>query len=134
MRREVPAVIVRDWQEAVNREDVDRLLELSSPDIAISGPRGSGYGHGHELLVGWVSRAGLRLETMRTFARGDVVVAAQRGVWTSRETGEITGEADLATRFLVEDGRVARLARHDGPDALAAALEEAGLDQEDEIK
>ncbi len=127
-----PATIVRDWQEAANDQDIDRLLELSDPDIEIVGPRGSV--RGYEVLRDWLSRAGLRLETLRTFARGNAVVAAQHGVWRSLETGEIIGEADLATRFLVDNGRVARLARHDGPDGLDAALEESGLDYGDETR
>ncbi len=129
MHYESPATIVRDWQKAANEQDVDRLLELSDPDIAISGPRGSGYGH--QSLAAWNSRAGLRLETLRTFARGSAVVAAQRGVWKSQETGEIIGEADIATRFLVGNGRVAQLARHD---SLDIALDEAGLGYGDEAR
>lgn len=122
---------VREWQRASNEKDVERLLELSDPDIEILGPRGSI--EGRETLRTWVSRAGLRLETPRTFAKGNTVVMSQRGVRRSPETGETTGEASLATRFVVENGRVGELARYDGEAALRTALEESGLSHEDEV-
>lgn len=131
MRHEDNVAVVREWQEAANEQDVDRLLELSDPYIKIVGPRGST--RGRNVLEDWLSNAGLRLETLRIFARGSNVVMLQHGVWRSPETGETTGEADLATRFLVGDGRVALLARYDGPESLDAALEEARLSYEHEV-
>ena len=127
MQRGSPVAIVQAWQHAANAQDVDRLLELSDPDIEVIGPRGSG--RGHQLLRDWLGRAGLNLETRRVFARGDVVVLAQHGVWRSVETGEGAGEADLASRFRVDGRRVVQFARHD---SLDAALAEAGLDYSDE--
>ena len=127
MQRDSPLTIVRAWQDAANAQDVARLLELSDPDIEIVGPRGSG--HGHQLLRDWLGRAGLALETLRAYARGNVVVLAQHAVWRALETGDVTGEADLASRFRVEGGRVVQFARHD---SLDAALAEAGLDHSDE--
>src|SRR5207302_6078460 len=100
----------------------DQMIELSAPDVEIVGPRGAG--RGHQLLRDWLGRAGLSLETLRVFARGDAVVVAQRGVWRSAETGEVTGEADLASSFRIEGGRVARFARYD---RLGVALAAAGL-------
>lgn len=130
MKDQNPLTIVRAWQDAANELDVDLLLELSDPDIEIVGPRGSGYGH--QLLRDWLGRAGLRLETLRVFTRGNMVVVAQRGVWRSVETGEVTGENDVASRFRVDlDGRrVSQVAWHD---SLDAALKEAGLDYADEV-
>lgn len=132
MRYESPTAIVRQWQRESNEKNTDRLLELSSPDIEIVGPRGST--RGHEPLRDWLSRAGLTLETLRAFARNDTIVMSQRGTWKSHETGETSGEAGLATRFVVKNGRVKELARHDGSDALDTALEEAGLGYEDEVR
>ncbi len=43
-----PVAITQAWQDAANRQDIDRLVALSEPDIEIVGPRGSG--HGHQLL------------------------------------------------------------------------------------
>jgi hypothetical protein len=128
MQQESPLEIVQAWQEAANRQDVERLLELSDPNIEIVGPRGSG--HGHQLLRDWLGRAGLQLETLRVFARGNVVLVAQHGVWRSGESGEVIGEADLASRFLVDGRRIVLFARYD---SLEVALAEAGLDARDEI-
>ena len=127
MQRDSPLAIVQAWQDAANAQDVDRLLDLSDPDIEVIGPRGSG--RGHQLLRDWVGRAGLSLETRRVFVRGDTVVLAQHVVWRSVETGEATGEADLATRFGVDGQRVVQFARHNSLDAALAA---AGLDYSDE--
>lgn len=128
MQHESPFAIVQAWQDAANSQNSDRLVELSAPDIEIVGPRGSG--HGIQLLRDWLGRAGLHLTTLRVFARGNTVVLAQHGVWRSLETGEVTGERNLASRFQVADRRVAQFARHD---SLDIALNEAGLDHSDEI-
>lgn len=116
--------VVLAWQDAVNRQDADRLLALSAPDIEVVGPRGSGYGH--QLVRDWLARAGLRLTTERIFARGEVVVVAQQGVWL----GAAPLERHLASRFRVTGGRVAQFARYDD---LASALAAAGLGDGDEV-
>jgi hypothetical protein len=128
MQQESPLVVVLAWQEAVNRQDIERLVELSDPNIEIVGPRGSGYGQ--QLLRDWLSRTGLSLETRRVFERGQVVVAAQHGVWRSVESGEVVGEAEVASLFRVEGRRVVRFARYD---RLEVALAEAGLTEADEV-
>ncbi len=120
--------VVQVWQEAANKQDIEHLLAISADNIEIVGPRGSGYGH--QLLRDWLGRAGLTLETLRVFGRGEVVVLAQRGVWRSIETGEVTGESDLASCFQVKNQHVVRFARYD---ELNAALEQAGLNFSDEI-
>lgn len=122
-----PVSLVQAWQEAVNSRDVARLVELSDPDIEVVGPRGTA--RGHQVLRGWLGRAGLHLGTPRVFARGDAVVVAQRAVWRSVETGDVVGEGAIASCFRVAGGRVARFARHE---RLEAALAEAGLDRADE--
>lgn len=120
--------VVRAWQDAANAPDLDRLVALSDPEIEVVGPRGAG--RGHQLLRDWLGRAGLTLTTRQAFARGNAVVLAQHGVWRSPETGAVVGEADLASRFRVDDGRVVQFARHDD---LEAALRDAGLIPADEI-
>ena len=128
MQHESSLAVVQAWLEAANSQDVNRLLELSDPNIEVVGPRGSGYGH--QLLRDWLTRAGLTLETLRCFGRENVVVIAQHAMWRSPETGEVLGEADIASRFRVQDQRVVQYARHD---SLDEALIEAGLDHSDEI-
>ena len=128
MPYERPFALVQAWQDAANDQNIDRLIELSAPTIEIVGPRGSGYGH--QLLRDWLGRAGLHLTTQQAFVRDNVVVVAQHGVWRSVETGAVTGERDLASRFQVDDQYIVQFARHD---SLADALSEAGLHDSDEI-
>ena len=128
MQYESPFALVQAWQGAANSQNIDRLIELSAPTIEIVGPRGSGYGH--QLLRDWLSRAGLYLTTQRAFVRDNTVVVAQHGVWRSVETGAVTGERDLASRFQVDGQHIVQFARHD---SLADALSEAGLHASDEI-
>src|SRR3954465_4577561 len=120
--------VVDSWIDAANRQDVETLLALSDPDIESVGPRASA--RGHQVLRDWLARAGAALQTRRTFARGSTVVLAQRVVWRAPGSGEVVGEADVASAFLVDGERVARYARHD---ELAVALKEAGLDESDEV-
>jgi hypothetical protein len=117
------------WLDAANRQDLDRLLELSDPNIEIVGPRGSG--HGHQLLRDWLARAGLTLETRQAFVRGSVVALAQHGVWRSSETGAVTGESEVASHFRVRGRRVVQFARYDNLDAALAA---AGLSEQDSLQ
>lgn len=121
--------IAEAWQAAANAQDADRLLNLSDTNIEIIGPHGAAYGH--QVLRDWLSRAGLSLTTLRTFARGDIVVMAQHGVWRSIENSEIQGEADLASSFRVANGRVMQYARHGD---LETALAQTGLVPANEIR
>jgi len=126
MRSEI--AIVQAWQDAANSQDIDRLLELSAPDIAIVGPRGQGYGH--QLLREWLGRAGLTLTTQRIFHCGDTIVLAQHGRWQSTATDGRVSESQLASRFRVADGRVVEFERYDN---LANALMAAQLSDADEF-
>src|SRR5262249_29089988 len=127
MKHNRPLEVVRAWLNAANGQDIDVLLELSNPDIEVIGPRGSGIGH--RLLGDWLCRAGLTLDARRAFVRGQVVVVAQHGIWRSVESGEITGEADVASLFRVDGQRVVQFARYD---SLAEALRAGGLGDQDE--
>ncbi len=120
--------VVLAWQDAVSGQNVERVLELSAPDIQVVGPRGSGYGH--QLVRDWMARAGLVFETQRIFARGDMVVVAQHGTWHAPETRAVTAEADTASLFKVEQGKITKFARYD---ALDTTLNEAGLSYADEV-
>lgn len=120
--------LVQDWQDAVNNRDEHRLLELSTPDIEVVGPRGSGYGS--QLLLDWLSRAGLHLTTLRTFVHNNVVVVAQHAVWHDVGSGALIGEADIASRFRIEGNRISQYARYD---RLDMALSVAKLRYADEI-
>ena len=122
-----PVAVVHAWIDAANRQDGDGLVALSDADIEIVGPRGAV--RGAAVLRDWLTRAGLTLENERTFARDGAVVVEQHGVWRSAETGEFVGEANVASRFEVADGRVTAFERYDD---LNAALADAGLKESDE--
>lgn len=119
--------IVAAWHEALNAGDIDRVVALSSEDVEVGGPRGSGQGA--QLLREWVSRAGIHLDVRRVFQRAGLVVVEESAQWRSTEAGQATGSQIVATVFRVDDGRVRRVARY--PD-VASALQAAGLDEGDE--
>lgn len=121
--------VVRSWHEALNREDSERVLELSDPAIEIVGPRESGYGR--ELLNDWLQHTRVHLRPLQMFGRAEAVVVSQHGTWHSLETGDVTGEANVASYFLVRDGRITRYARFD---SLESALLAAGLTETDAVR
>src|SRR5262245_59373462 len=118
---------VQAWQDAANQHDIDRLLALSGPEIALIGPRGRGSGH--QLLHEWVARAGLLLTTQRIFQRGDTIVLAQHALWESSAADGGASEANLATRYRIRDQQVVEVERYDD---LASALAAARLSEADE--
>lgn len=119
---------VLSWHEALNAGDVDRLAELSHPDVEMGGPRGPARGVG--VLREWAARANVRLLPLRLFHGGGIVVVEEKAEWRSHETGEVVGEATVGSVFVVRDGRVASVARHED---LAAALDAADMDGSPEM-
>jgi hypothetical protein len=110
------------WHEALNAGDVERLADLSHPEIGVGGPRGGA--RGRQVLKDWVGRANISLEPLRLYARGPTVVVEERATWRDARTGETTG----ATVFGLAGGLVSGVFRHDG---LEDALASAGLDHSD---
>jgi hypothetical protein len=123
---EIAAVLA--WHEALNAGETERLLALSSEDVEVGGPRGTG--RGHALLREWVDRARIRLEVDRLFHRAGAVVVRQRARWDLPDAGPTAPAEPVASVFRVRDGLVAGVVRY--PD-LATALEAAGLDESDEV-
>jgi hypothetical protein len=117
--------IVKQWLEAANSDDASRLVALSAPDIRIVGPRGTA--RGAEVLRDWLARARAHLTTQSVYARESRVVVAQHGIWHDA-SGAVAGEADVASRFVTEKGRVVEYERHE---ALAGALASANLTRDD---
>lgn len=118
---EVEAVLA--WHEALNAGDAGRLAALSHPDVEVGGPRGTA--RGRQALADWVGRANVRLEPLRVFHRGRTVTVEEAAAWHDARTGTITGEATVATVFVLDDGLVAGIFRHDG---LQEALRSAGIE------
>ena len=67
--------VVEAWHEALNSGELDRLVELSHPEVEVGGPRGTG--RGAQLLREWMGRANIRLEPRRVFHHADTVVVEQ---------------------------------------------------------
>lgn len=123
-----PVSVVVTWHEALNRGDVERLVELSRPDVEVGGPLGTGKGA--QLLREWAARANIRLELRRAFHKGNTVVVEQEAEWRSTETGEPSGSQQIASVFMVRDESAASVSRY--PD-LVGALHAAGLDGSHEV-
>jgi hypothetical protein len=123
--------IVEAWLDAVNRRDVGALQRLTHEEVEILGPRGSGR-MDRAVLAEWLARAGFSAEGLRWFcgANGSVVVE-QDARWADPASDAERGRARVASRFVVDDGRVASYARHD--DGLQPALSAAGLSADQEV-
>jgi ketosteroid isomerase-like protein len=116
-----PEQAVIAWHEALNAGDLERLVALSTEDVEVGGPRGSGGGA--QLLREWFSRAGIRLDPVSIVTRGDIVVVEQDARWSADDQVH-----RLASVFRVRAGAIASVIRYpDLPTARAAA----GLDDAD---
>jgi ketosteroid isomerase-like protein len=108
--------VVMAWHAALNAGDVEQLVSLSTPDVELGGPRGSG--RGADLLSEWVSRAGVRGD-------GDgALIVEQAAVWQA-ENGELTQPRTVASLFRVRRGRVASVIRYPDVGSAQAAAREA---------
>ena len=121
--------IVRDWHEALNAGDADRLVALSHPDVEVGGPRGTG--RGAQLLREWVARAGIRIEPRRIFHRAGTVVVEGEAQWRDAETGQPTGGQTVGSVFAVRDGQISQVLRYSD---LASALFATGMDESYEAR
>jgi hypothetical protein len=123
--------VVEQWLTAVNAGDGEWLERMTAEEVEIVGPRGSGLAD-RSVLTGWLSRSGFSATAVRWFCGADgVVVVEQDARWVDRATGVEQSRARVASRFLVDGGRVVRYVRHD--DGLAPALAAAGLTDTDEV-
>jgi len=118
--------VVHDWIEAVNAADAARLVALTTERVEIVGPRGAGPAD-REVLADWLARSGFSATSLRWFCGTDGhVVVEQAATWRDGAAG-----VPVASRFLVDAGRVSRYVRHD--DGLEPALAAAGLTAADEV-
>jgi hypothetical protein len=135
-----PLEVVESWHSAVDAQDIEQLCSLTSRDVEVVGPRGTG--RGHEAVRQWFRRGGFNAEPLRFFCgpRGQVVVE-QRGRWFSPEAVTVedsgrwfipdtTSERVVASVFCVVAGRVVRYQRFDG---LREALAATSLTDDDEV-
>ncbi|MBB2988618.1 ketosteroid isomerase-like protein [Mycolicibacterium iranicum] len=108
------------WHDALNAADIDTLVSLSSDDIEIGDAGGAAQGHA--ALRNWAQALDTKIEPGRLYVNDGVVVAEQRTVSVSGETGA------AASAFRVVHDRVTSVFRHDD---LAAALAATDLTEAD---
>ena len=120
-----PLEVVESWHHAVNARDFDQLCAITSRDVELVGPRGTG--RGHEVLRQWLGRAGFHAEPLRWFCGRGTVVVEQRGRWIIPETAS---ERVVASAFRVVGSRVVRYQRFDD---LREALATVSLTADDEV-
>ena len=108
------------WHDALNDEDIDTLVGLSSDDIEIGDPAGAAQGHA--ALRTWAAALGVSVTPGRMFVHDGVVVAEQ----TIRDADGTAHPG--AAAFRVVHDHVTSVFRHD---TLAAALAATDLTEKD---
>ncbi|UYP18341.1 nuclear transport factor 2 family protein [Rhodococcus sp. Z13] len=110
------------WHDAVNSNDIDTLVQLSSDDIVL--PTGDDDpDQGLDELREWATTAGVTLEPGRMFVHHGVVVVEERATWASEPAPR-----DEAIAFRVVDDQVVTVVRHT---TLEEAFEATGLSEAD---
>jgi hypothetical protein len=108
------------WHDALNEQDYDTLVALSSDDIEVGDARGAAQGHA--ALLRWARSTGIKAEPGRMYVHDGVVVVEQ-------EITSGTGESfTAASAFRVVRDHVTSMFRHDD---LASALAATDLTDED---
>ena len=111
------ACLLRDWHAAVNAKDLPTVLRLCTPDVAVTGPRGTGSGH--DLMRDWLDRSGIRLKLVSLKAVDDGVLAEQVASWPAG-TGP-QEPVSCVSVFHVRDGKVSAVERYESLEAATAA-------------
>ena len=96
------------------------------------GGRAPGHGSEPRRAGSLDGPGGFTARPLRWFCgAGGAVVVEQEATWADPATGAERGRAVVASRFLVADGVITHLQRHD--EGLPAALAAAGLRRTDEV-
>lgn len=108
---------VTAWHAAVNDGDIEAAVACCHPEVEVAGPRGSG--HGHDLMRGWLTRSGIRLEPQHelTEAAPGQVIVEERARWTADNVPFPAPTEPTTTWcvFRVEYGCLVSVARHERP-------------------
>ena len=107
------------WHDALNAQDLDTLVELSTGDIEIGDAHGARQGH--QALLDWATSTRFTVEPGRMFVHDGVVVVEQE-VFTSGPPQR------TASAFRVVRDKVASMYRHSD---LASALAATELTEDD---
>jgi hypothetical protein len=112
------------WHDALNDQDLDTLVALSSADIDVAAPDHAVQGH--DALLDWARSAGITVVPGRMYIRGGVVVVEQN----ITRAGDPGTSTTAASAFRVVHDQVTAVFRHhDLASALAATeLTERDLD------
>ena len=111
-----PTVVVAQWHDAVEAGNVRRALMLSSPDVAVGGPRGTGSGT--DAMEAWLRRSQIVLEPQHPLAASDDgrVVVRELARWRTADApdGAPAGEpAETWVVFEVADGLISAVRRYE---------------------
>jgi len=115
--------VVQEWHAALNEGDADRLVALSTEDVEVGGPRGTG--RGAALLRDWVARASIHLAPLQILTRDGAVVVEQSARWRG-DDGQLGEPKKVATLFRLRDGKVASVIRFPDVDSAVAASAQRG--------
>jgi ketosteroid isomerase-like protein len=107
------------WHDALNEQDFDTLVALSSDDIDVGDAKGAAQGHA--ALLDWARSSGITAEPGRMYVRDGVVVVEQQ---VTTDAGSTTA----ASAFRVVRDHITSVFRH--PD-LASALAATELSEKD---
>lgn len=106
------------WKDALNDNDTETLLGLSSTDIEVGDPEGASQGL--DVLREWATIAGLTLAFGKMYEHDGIVVSEVTERWGSGTDGPLTG----AAAFRVVEDQVTSVFRHPN---LSAAFAATGL-------
>lgn len=111
------------WHDAVNSNDIETLVELSSDDIVLP-TDDDDPDQGLDELREWATSAGVTLTPGRMFVHGGIVVVEETSTWAAAPDAPV----EEAIAFRVVDDQVVTVVRH--PD-LGDAFEATGLSEDD---
>ncbi|MCU7693262.1 hypothetical protein ACFSPU_09150 [Haoranjiania flava] len=94
----------------------------------MSGPKGDV--EGVNVMLDWVSRANITLEPISYFQFRDTVVVEECATWHDIETGAEISSASVATVFILANGFITAIQRHNN---LREALQAASLTEKHRV-
>lgn len=111
------------WHDAVNSNDIDTLVALSSDDIVLP-TDDDDPDQGLDELREWATSAGVTLRPGRMFVHNGIVVVEENLTWAS----DAENPTDEGMAFRVVDDQVVTVVRHA---SLEEAFEATGLRESD---
>ena len=114
---------IHRWHDTVNGADLDRVRDVITDPIVVSGPQGTGTITAHDFAE-WMTRSGIRLRPVSWHPAGErVMVVEQKATWAESEE-----PLTVATMFRLTGDRVSAALRFpDLEQALAFAQPYAQL-------